>query len=82
MNVPETHYRPSELAERWSLTGSKIIDLFQNETDVVRIGRRKRLIIWIPESVAERIYKQITGWPNPHIVCSPEQFESRVSKTV
>ena len=61
MKVPETHYRPSELAERWNLTGSKILDLFQDEYDVVRIGKRRRFIIWIPEPVAERIYARITG---------------------
>jgi hypothetical protein len=66
MSITETHYQPSDLAEKWGVSAFKIRELFQDEPGVIRIGnpatrfKRKRYLLRIPESVAERVYRRIT----------------------
>jgi hypothetical protein len=67
MSVTELHYKPAELAEKWGFSYRTVLRIFEDEVGVIRIGspetrfKRRRYSIRIPESVAERVYKRITG---------------------
>ena len=67
MSHAEMHYKPDQLAERWGVSAFKIRELFQDEPGVIRIGnpatrfKRKRYLLRIPESVAERVHRRITN---------------------
>ena len=65
------HYTPQALADRWSLSATKIRRMFENEPDVLRIGEQSRregrrqlkrgyYTMRIPASTAERVYKRLT----------------------
>ena len=62
MGAGEKHYSVKQLAELWSVHPKTIIRLFQNEPDVIRLGKpesrfkRKRIILRVPESVRRRVY--------------------------
>jgi hypothetical protein len=67
----EQHYTPQALADRWSLSATKIRRMFENEPDVLRIGEQSRregrrqlkrgyYTMRIPASTAERVYKRLT----------------------
>jgi len=70
-SADERHYTPQQLAELWSLSATKIRELFENESGVLRIGEPSRRIgralkrsyftMRIPQSVAERVYKKLTA---------------------
>jgi hypothetical protein len=67
----EQHFKPAEIAERWSISVSKVIGLFENEPGVLRIGQPSRRMgrvlkrgyftMRIPESVVERVHQRLTG---------------------
>jgi AraC-like DNA-binding protein len=67
----EHHYTPKEIAQRWGLSESKVRRMFEVEPGVLRIGepsrrvgrklRRAYFIIRIPESVALRVHRRLTG---------------------
>jgi hypothetical protein len=67
----EQHYTPQELADRWSLSATKIRRMFESESDVLRIGepsrrdgrqlKRAYYTMRIPASTAERVYKRLAG---------------------
>jgi hypothetical protein len=69
MSTLEKHLSPSELAERWGFSDSKIRRLFQNEPGVVLVGepsrrlgkklKRRYFSMRIPESVAVRVYERM-----------------------
>ena len=57
------HYTVAELAEAWNVSTDFIRDLFRNEHDVVRWvrsrpGKRRYIVIRIPASAADRVYRQ------------------------
>ena len=60
----ERHYSVDELAELWGLSGDSVRRLFLNEPGVVvffkyRPGRRTYRTLRIPESVAQRVHRQM-----------------------
>lgn len=62
----EPHYKPRELAKKWGLSESTMVNLFANEDGVLRLGvhngrRRSRVSLRIPQSVAERVHRRLTG---------------------
>jgi hypothetical protein len=67
----EQHYTPKEIAQRWRLSVTKVRRLFEIEPGVIRIGepsrrvgrklRRSYYSIRIPESVALRVHRRLTG---------------------
>ena len=63
----ERHYRPDELAEAWGLSVKVIREIFSSEPGVLKIDRpetrKKRgyCTMRIPESVAVRLHKRLTG---------------------
>jgi hypothetical protein len=69
-DADEQHYTPQELADRWSLSATKIRRMFENESDVLRVGEPSRregrqlkrgyYTMRIPASTAERVYKRLT----------------------
>ena len=61
----ERHFTAKELAELWALDETTIRRMFQDEPDVLKIGRANRrdgkrdyISLRIPESVALRIHQQ------------------------
>jgi hypothetical protein len=67
MSVTEIHFTPSQIAEKWGVSSRTVMRIFEHEIGVLRIGspetrfKRKYYLLRIPESVAERVYKRITG---------------------
>lgn len=67
----EQHFTPSELAVFWALSPTKIRRMFENEPGVLRIGEPSRRVgrrlkrtyhsMRIPQSVADRVHKRLTG---------------------
>lgn len=58
VTMMEKHYSPSELAEKWSFTRQFILEHFQDEPGVMRVGKG-RMTYRIPESVALRVYSRM-----------------------
>ena len=58
----ERHFSPGTLAELWNFSEDTIIRWFEDEPDVLRTGcdgsrgKRRKLTLRIPESVAARVY--------------------------
>jgi hypothetical protein len=57
------HYTVGELADAWNVSPDFIRDLFRAEPDVVRWarnrpGRRHYVVLRIPASAAERVYRR------------------------
>jgi hypothetical protein len=57
------HYTVAELAEAWNVSPDFIRDLFRDERDIVRWvrsrpGKRRYIVIRIPASAAERVYRR------------------------
>jgi len=57
------HYTVGELADAWNVSPDFIRELFRNEPDVVqwarnRPGRRHYVVLRIPATVAERVYRR------------------------
>ena len=70
MTAQEQHYRVKELAVLWGFSAATIRRLFRDETGVPKIGKPRsrrgpiklpHIQLSIPASVAERVYKRITG---------------------
>jgi hypothetical protein len=65
----ERHYTVAELAKAWRLSPNTVRPWFADEPGVVRYGadklkkgrKRTHVSLRIPESVARRVYKRITG---------------------
>jgi len=63
----ERHYTPKELAALWRLDETTIRRIFQDEPDVLRLGRAGRrdkrdyVTLRIPQSVALRVHARLTG---------------------
>ena len=62
----ERHYTPTELAERWGISGKLVRLIFLAESGVLRIDRpeqrnkRGYCSLRIPESVAIRVHRQLS----------------------
>lgn len=60
----ERHFTPRTLSELWGFSEDTIVKWFGDEPGVIRQGevnsrgRRKRVTIRIPESVAQRVYME------------------------
>lgn len=60
----ERHYTPRQLADRWSLSTDTIRRMFENEPGVLKFGsngrrgKRRKMTLRIPESVAERVHSE------------------------
>ena len=61
----ERQYTPQELADLWKFHLTTILRMFTDEPGVMahgkenrRDGKRQRLTLRIPESVAKRVYEQ------------------------
>ena len=57
------HYTVGELADAWNVSPDFIRDLFRDEPDVVRWarnrpGRRHYVVLRIPASAADRVYRR------------------------
>jgi len=64
----ERHFSPRTLAELWGYSESTIRRRFQDEPGVVKIGsmgrrdgKRDYATLRIPESVARRVYREMTS---------------------
>ena len=60
----EAHFKCREIAERWGMSENTVFNLFVDEPGVVKIGnrnpkRRTRVSLFIPASVAQRVYDRI-----------------------
>ena len=59
----ERHFSPRTLAELWGFSEDTIIRWFEDEPGVLKCGangaggRRRKITLRIPESVATRVYK-------------------------
>ena len=60
----ERHFKPRELAQIWAFDESTIRRWFEDEPGVLKIGRevsrngkRRKVSLRIPESVAERVHR-------------------------
>jgi hypothetical protein len=64
MSALEQHFKPSELAKMWGLSGPTIRTLFEQEPGVLSIDRPEQMhkrgyrSLRIPASVAERVYRK------------------------
>lgn len=61
----ERHFTPRDLAEIWKLDETTIRRIFQDEPGVMKVGKANRrdgkrdyVTLRIPESIAERIYRE------------------------
>jgi hypothetical protein len=61
----EPHFTPQDLAEIWKLDETTIRRIFQDEAGVLKLGKANRrdgkrdyITLRIPESVAERVYRE------------------------
>jgi hypothetical protein len=61
----EHHWRVKELAAEWHMSKQSIIALFRDEPGVPRTGTGKRTTLYIPDSVADRVYARISKVPTP-----------------
>jgi hypothetical protein len=71
MDAIEQHYTPTQLAELWNLSPSKVRELFGDEPGVIRLGEPSRregrnltrsyYTLRIPESVAIRVHTELTA---------------------
>jgi hypothetical protein len=63
----ERHYRVAELAKLWKFSASTITRLLSSEPGVFRIeghgGKRKHVILSIPESVVSRVHARLSYMP-------------------
>ena len=65
--ILERHFTVQALAEQWALSTDAIRDLFEDEPGVLRLGDRKSgrkrryVTLRIPESVAARVYRRLSG---------------------
>ena len=62
----EKHYRVRDLAQMWGLGRETVRKIVASEPDVVKIrmGRKKAHTVYsVPESVAHRIHRRLTGQP-------------------
>lgn len=63
----ERHYTVKELGTLWKLSSNTVTRLFRDEPGVLKIGRdhpprgrRNYTTLRIPESVVQRVYRQLT----------------------
>jgi hypothetical protein len=60
----ERHFTVRTLAELWSLSEDTVQHWFESEEGVIKLGsdgargKRRRITLRVPESVAERVYAQ------------------------
>ena len=70
MNPHEPHHTVQYLAKRWKLRDDTIRRMFRDEPGVIRLDSPERLkkrgylVLRIPESVASRKYRELTGRRN------------------
>ena len=63
----EPHYTPQQLAEIWQLDVSTVRKLFLDQPGVLKVGKAGRrdgkrdyVTLRVPESVAQRVYRERT----------------------
>ena len=67
MSALEQHYKPTDLARRWSVSGDTVRSMFVNEPGVLIIDRPEEMhkraykSMRIPASVAERVWSKYTS---------------------
>lgn len=59
----ERHFSTKTLAELWELSEDTIQEMFRSEPGVLTVGdpkpgKRPKIMLRIPESVAERVYRR------------------------
>jgi hypothetical protein len=65
-SITERHFSVRTLAELWALSEDTIIEWFRDVSGVLKFGtpggrgRRPRITLRIPESVAARVYSERT----------------------
>jgi len=62
----EKHYAPAELGELWNVSADTVRRMFYDQPGVkffgeVKPGTRRHLTMRIPASVAEAVYKSLSG---------------------
>jgi hypothetical protein len=62
----EKHYAPAELGELWNVSTDTVRRMFYDQPGVkffgeVKPGTRRHLTMRIPASVAEAVYKSLSG---------------------
>jgi len=84
----EQHYTPSELAKVLRVHPCTIRRRFLDEPGVLRLGspghagRKQRLVLRIPRSVAERVYRQLaSACPESRGLSRPEKPTRRGTET-
>lgn len=64
MTLPEAHYSLRTLAECWGFSERTLLTWFEDRSDVLRSarqarnGRKQRIELRIPASVAMRVYEE------------------------
>jgi hypothetical protein len=64
----EKHFTPDALAVLWGISAETVRIVFRDEPDVLRLaqpneGKRKYVLMRIPESVADRVHKRLSAVP-------------------
>jgi hypothetical protein len=64
----EKHFTPDALAVLWGVSAETVRIVFRDEPDVLRLaqpneGKRKYVLMRIPESVADRVHKRLSAVP-------------------
>lgn len=65
--ILERHFSVQTLAEIWGMSADTVRQLFEDEPGVIRLGdrtsgrRRRYVTLRIPESVADRVHKRLSG---------------------
>ena len=66
-NAKENHFKVPELARTWHMDPKTVRKMFKGKVGVVhktnpeRRNKRPYTTLWIPESMANAVYAQITG---------------------
>jgi hypothetical protein len=61
----DRHYSVQEIAEIWGLSVDKVRQIFENEPDVLRVGKgdrrscRRYITLMIPERVVRRVHARL-----------------------
>lgn len=64
--VFERHFSPEQLGKEWNLSANTIRRMFEREPGVMifenpeRVSSRRRRTLRIPQSVAERVYRNLS----------------------
>jgi hypothetical protein len=59
IHMMDRHYNLQEIAEKWGMSYQAVRERFQDEPGVLRWGRGRRASLRVPETVMERVYRNM-----------------------